>query len=400
MTVSQINTIVDSVTGLPVPIDAEFVGGKYHPSHGIRDGMDEALGAMADAAATTDAGTFSLIALFKRLLGKLPTLGPKAAAGSVSVTLSTDDDLLLGSVTEAAPATDTASSGLNGRLQRIAQRVTALLSSTSLSDANRVPVSERDGLAVSGSVTSAAVLFTQDMLGYGGLTVQVTSAGTGCTITYENSDDNTTWYSCSGMGTSSINTLGATTSTALSIMQFPRKGRYFRARVSTYGSGTVAVAGTLSKMAQTVVVGANVAGTVTASGGAAHGAAISGNPNRVAARARNFGTPYAAVAADQVADLVSNLIGHLKTTREHSSAHIAGAATTTVKAGAGLLAKILVGTGAAGATATVYDSLTGTGTVVAIIDCANPRSMDLDVALSTGITIVTSGATDLTVAYL
>lgn len=33
----------------------------------------------------------------------------------------------IGSVTETAPATDTASSGLNGRLQRIAQRLTALI---------------------------------------------------------------------------------------------------------------------------------------------------------------------------------------------------------------------------------------------------------------------------------
>ncbi|MER8540237.1 hypothetical protein NKH17_12360 [Mesorhizobium sp. M1334] len=88
------------------------------------------LGAAADAAASSDTGTFSLISLFKRLLGKFPTLGPKAASGSVSVTLSTDDDLLIGSLTETAPATDTASSGLNGRLQRIAQRLTTLMAST------------------------------------------------------------------------------------------------------------------------------------------------------------------------------------------------------------------------------------------------------------------------------
>lgn len=36
----------------------------------------------------------------------------------------------LGGVTETAPATDTASSGLNGRLQRIAQRLTSILAST------------------------------------------------------------------------------------------------------------------------------------------------------------------------------------------------------------------------------------------------------------------------------
>ncbi len=34
---------------------------------------------------------------------------------------------LVGSLTEAAPGTDTASSGLNGRLQRIAQRLTSIL---------------------------------------------------------------------------------------------------------------------------------------------------------------------------------------------------------------------------------------------------------------------------------
>lgn len=36
-------------------------------------------------------------------------------------------DTLLGDVTETAPATDTASSGLNGRLQRIAQRLSSLI---------------------------------------------------------------------------------------------------------------------------------------------------------------------------------------------------------------------------------------------------------------------------------
>ncbi|MER9849818.1 hypothetical protein NKJ55_21240 [Mesorhizobium sp. M0106] len=127
MAASQINT-TDSVTGAPVAIDSELVAGKHHPMHGVRDGMDEALGGTADAAATSDAGTFSLIALVKRLLSvKLPsTLGAKSAANSLSVTLSTDDDALLGSLTEAAPASDTASSGLNGRLQRIAQNLTAL----------------------------------------------------------------------------------------------------------------------------------------------------------------------------------------------------------------------------------------------------------------------------------
>ncbi|MER8959294.1 hypothetical protein [Mesorhizobium sp. M0701] len=210
------------------------------------------LGAAADTAASSDTGTFSLIALFKRLLGKLPaSIGPKNAAGSLSVTLSTDDDVLIGAVNETGPTTDTASSGLNGRLQRVAQNLstlrTSLLSATSLSDASRVPVSQLDGLAVSGTATSAAVLFTQDMLGYESITVQVTSAGSS-TIAYETSDDNTNWLSTAGLSSSSVgNVAPQINSTDARMIQFARRGRYFRARVSSYSSGTVSVVGTLSK---------------------------------------------------------------------------------------------------------------------------------------------------------
>lgn len=53
--------------------------------------------------------------------------GAQAASGSLPVTQSTEDVARMGSVTETAPASDTASSGLNGRLQRIAQRITSLI---------------------------------------------------------------------------------------------------------------------------------------------------------------------------------------------------------------------------------------------------------------------------------
>lgn len=47
-------------------------------------------GAQADAAASTDAGTFSLVALFKRLLQKLPGLGQAAMAASQSVVIASN----------------------------------------------------------------------------------------------------------------------------------------------------------------------------------------------------------------------------------------------------------------------------------------------------------------------
>lgn len=61
--------------------------------------------------------------------GKLPAaLGGTTASASLPVVLSSDGPFATqtGGVTETAPATDTASSGLNGRLQRIAQRLTTV----------------------------------------------------------------------------------------------------------------------------------------------------------------------------------------------------------------------------------------------------------------------------------
>ncbi|WP_288982392.1 hypothetical protein [uncultured Flavobacterium sp.] len=114
---------------------------------------------------------------------------------------------------------------------------------------NPLPVAQTDGLAVSGTATSAAVLFTTSMLNYESITVQVTSAGSSCIVTYETSDDNTTWISIGGLSfTNTGSSALTTTSSAVGGIQFTRKGLYFRARVSTYGSGsTVTAIGTLSK---------------------------------------------------------------------------------------------------------------------------------------------------------
>lgn len=80
-------------------------------------------------------------------------------------------------------------------------------------------------------------------------------------------------------------------------------------------------------------------------------------------------------------------------------AHISGAATTVVRTGFGVLQKIIVGTSAAG-TATVYDNTAGSGTVIAVITSAAaqaPVCLEFDCAFTTGLTVVTTAATDLTV---
>lgn len=59
---------------------------------------------------------------------KLPAaLGSTDDSGSLSIAHSTEGKAAIGALNETAPGTDTASSGLNGRLQRIAQRITSLI---------------------------------------------------------------------------------------------------------------------------------------------------------------------------------------------------------------------------------------------------------------------------------
>lgn len=59
--------------------------------------------------------------------GGTELIGTQADAVSLPTAFSTEGKAQLGALTETAPATDTASSGLNGRLQRIAQRLTSLI---------------------------------------------------------------------------------------------------------------------------------------------------------------------------------------------------------------------------------------------------------------------------------
>lgn len=77
----------------------------------------------------------------------------------VTAELSTADKALIGALTETAPASDTASSGLSGRLQRIAQRITSLIAllPTALGAGGGLKVDgSGTALPVTSSVTSIA----------------------------------------------------------------------------------------------------------------------------------------------------------------------------------------------------------------------------------------------------
>jgi hypothetical protein len=172
-TTGQINPLsLDTTGALRVNVTA---GGSGNGAVTVADGADVTLGAKADAKSTatdttsisamsvlkqisasvqappsqavTNAGTFAtqstLSAETTKVIGTVNISSAQAITANAGTNLNTSalaldstiakdatigtTNTAIGIVTETAPTTDIASSGLNGRLQRIAQRVTSLI---------------------------------------------------------------------------------------------------------------------------------------------------------------------------------------------------------------------------------------------------------------------------------
>lgn len=133
------------------------------------------------------------------------------------------------------------------------------------------PDAVADAVRTSGTATSAAVVVSASTAGFSGGSFHVTGAGTTCTITYEQSNDNVTWVALPVISLAAANAAPALTTTAAGLYGFATSAAYVRARVSTYGSGTVAV--TLAQKRQAPPVngvslagGSSALGSVTVSG--------------------------------------------------------------------------------------------------------------------------------------
>lgn len=139
---------ITNATGDPVPTTGGGGGGGSGDASAANQttqiaaeqAIQAALGAPADAAATTDAGTFSLIALFKRLLGKLTTqlpaaLGPQTAATSLSVTRPTTTATLQTGATATGNGTAWSVAGLEFATLHLGGITTATITWETLNDA-------------------------------------------------------------------------------------------------------------------------------------------------------------------------------------------------------------------------------------------------------------------------
>lgn len=117
-------------------------------------------------------------------VASLPLPSGAATESTLGNVLTTSDfDTKTGALTETAPATDTASSGLNGRLQRIAQRITSLIAALGSpfqaggaigGSSVAIPVTDNSGsltvdndgtFAVQASIAAAQTLATVTTLG-------------------------------------------------------------------------------------------------------------------------------------------------------------------------------------------------------------------------------------------
>ncbi|MCW1382903.1 hypothetical protein OLX02_08710 [Novosphingobium sp. KCTC 2891] len=229
------------------------------------------------------------------------SLGAKAGAASLSIAPASD---LANLEPAGAPITGTAMPGggigLTGWLSAIYKACT-------------------EGSAVSGSVTAAATVVSASNTYYMGGTFQVTSAGTTCTISYEQSNDGTTWVALPVISAAAANAAPVTTSSAAGLFAFTSAAAFVRARVSTYGSGTVAV--TLNQKQQaapnagvSLASGAATIGAVTVTGTVNTGTGYTDSTTALAGAATFTGTgratgstPYAFFNACAYADQAGTL---------------------------------------------------------------------------------------------
>lgn len=232
------------------------------------------------------------------------TITPVTAAAPLP-TVAAATDTLAGAVIETAPATDTASSGLNGRLQRIAQRLTSMiallptalggnggLKVEGVASGTALPTSIASGGVASGAVASGA--FASGALASGSVASGAFASGSiadGAQVTLGAKAD----AKSSATDTTSITVMQVLKqlSAEMQLLRTALGSTALDLGVSTGGSRTLRVAVDTTQVQATV----------------AHDAADSGDPLKIGGRARS--SEIAAVSNNDRADLITDLVGKL-----------------------------------------------------------------------------------------
>jgi hypothetical protein len=181
-------------------------GGAGTSGDPYRSPLKDAVGDQADAAATTDGGTFSLFALVKRILTKLPSFGQAAMTGSLPVAISSNQT--------AVPVVENATV-LTGQAAQTA--------------------------VVNNVLEAAAGAAATDVTNARTMSVQVVSTGTGGTFVFEQSNDNTNFAAMPVFNAALVTGVPITTAITATASQivytFPLRCRFVRLRIATTITG-------------------------------------------------------------------------------------------------------------------------------------------------------------------
>lgn len=158
---------------------------------------------------------------------------------------------------------------------------------------------------------------------------------------------------------------------------------------------------------QVQIVDGNGNAVASTSGAVAQGSTTSGQSGNLDQGAVTTAAP--SYSTGQTSPLSLDTTGNLRTTVPVGAGsgwtyktYTAGTGAQ-VKGSAGTFHSIIVNTSVAGATITIYDSLTASGTKIATITLPSTAVVGpilYDVAFTTGLFVVPSTTTDLTVAYI
>jgi hypothetical protein len=143
----------------------------------------------------------------------------------------------------------------------------------------------------------------------------------------------------------------------------------------------------------------DASGNTQVVGNVASGSADSGNPVKTGSV---YNSTLPSPSTGNRVDLQSNQFGMLATSFRGKFKNIAGAATTTVKSGAGVLHAIIVGATGGGFSIEAFDNTAGSGTIIANLTntTGGSVSIPIDAEFATGLTIVTAGAgNNITAVY-
>lgn len=168
--------------------------------------------------------------------------GVAAGAGVVGATVQrmtlASDDAQLGGVAETAPATDTASSGLNGRLQRLAQHLTSLIAQIPASLGVKTAA---NSLSIAPASDAKFVVQLAPAAALTNISGTVTTGGTAQNAAAANSSRAGFWIQNLSAGDLWISTMStaAATQPALKITA----GTYYEAPPGGAGTGAISVFG-------------------------------------------------------------------------------------------------------------------------------------------------------------